>query len=100
MTAEVTDPARNRSWGRSAWCCSSPAFHHTDPASSATCARNRHGAGRVVRKTARRAGIGKGVTPLTLRHAFITAALDAEVPLQDMQEVASHADPADWIDAA
>jgi integrase len=38
---------------------------------------DRHGAGRIVRKTARRAGIGKAVTPRTLRHAFITAALDA-----------------------
>ena len=35
---------------------------------------NRHGAGRIVRHTARRAGIGKVVTPHTLRHAFITAA--------------------------
>jgi len=31
------------------------------------------GAGRIVRKVARRAGIGKAVTPHTLRHAFITA---------------------------
>ncbi len=38
---------------------------------------DRHGAGRIVRRTARRAGIGKVVTPHTLRHAFITAALDA-----------------------
>ena len=38
---------------------------------------DRHGAGRIVRKTARHAGIGKAVTPHTLRHAFITAALDA-----------------------
>jgi site-specific recombinase XerD len=30
---------------------------------------DRHGAGRVVRKTARRAGITKAVTPHTLRHA-------------------------------
>ena len=52
-----------------------------------------HGAGRVVRKVARRAGIGKTVTPHTLRHAFITAALDAGVPLRDVQEAASHADP-------
>ena len=36
---------------------------------------DRHGAGRVVRKVARRAGTGKAVTPHTLRHAFITAAL-------------------------
>ena len=54
---------------------------------------DRHSAGRVVRKVARRAGIGKAVTPRTLRHAFITAALDAGVPLRDVQEAASHADP-------
>ena len=29
----------------------------------------------------------------TLRHAFISAALDAGVPLRDVQEAASHADP-------
>ena len=34
---------------------------------------DRHGAGRIVRKVARRAGIAKAVTPHTLRHAFITA---------------------------
>ena len=54
---------------------------------------HRHGAGRVVRKVARRAGITKAVTPHTLRHAFITAALEAGVPLRDVQEAASHADP-------
>jgi len=54
---------------------------------------DRHGAGRIVRKAARRAGIGKSVTPHTLRHAFITAALDAGVPLRDVQEAASHSDP-------
>ena len=54
---------------------------------------DRHAAGRIVRKTARRAGIIKAVTPHTLRHAFITAALDAGVPLRDVQEAASHADP-------
>lgn len=31
--------------------------------------------------------------PHTLRHAFITAALDAGVPLGAVQEAASHADP-------
>ena len=35
---------------------------------------DRHGAGRIVRKAARPAGIGKTVTPHTFRHAFITAA--------------------------
>jgi integrase/recombinase XerD len=53
---------------------------------------DRHGAGRIVRKVTRRAGIGKTVTPHTLRHAFITAPLDAGVPLRDVQEAASHAD--------
>ena len=46
-------------------------------------------AARIVR----RAGITKPVGPYTLRHAFITAALDAGVPLRDVQEAASHADP-------
>ena len=54
---------------------------------------DRHGAGRIVRRVARRAGITKTVSPHTLRHAFITAALDAGVPLRDVQEAASHADP-------
>ena len=54
---------------------------------------DRHVAGRLVRKVARRAGIAKAVTPHTLRHAFITAAHDAGVPLRDVQEAASHADP-------
>ena len=54
---------------------------------------DRHGAARVVHRTACRARITKNVGPHTLRHAFITAALDAGVPLRDVQEAASHADP-------
>jgi site-specific recombinase XerD len=54
---------------------------------------DRHGAARIVRRVARNAGITKPVGPHTLRHAFITAALDAGVPLRDVQEAASHADP-------
>jgi integrase/recombinase XerD len=54
---------------------------------------DRHGAARIVRRITRRAGIAKNVSPHTLRHAFITAALDAGVPLRDVQEAASHADP-------
>jgi site-specific recombinase XerD len=54
---------------------------------------DRHGAARIVRRVTRRAGITKRVSPHTLRHAFITAALDAGVPLRDVQEAASHADP-------
>jgi site-specific recombinase XerD len=54
---------------------------------------DRHGAGRIVYRVAHRAGITKKVSPHTLRHAFITAALDAGVPLRDVQEAASHSDP-------
>ncbi len=49
---------------------------------------DRHGVGRIVRKVTRRAGITKPVGSHTLRHAFITAALDAGVPLRDVQETA------------
>jgi integrase/recombinase XerD len=54
---------------------------------------DRHGAARIVRRVTLRAGIAKHVGPHTLRHAFITAALDAGGPLRDVQEAASHADP-------
>jgi integrase/recombinase XerD len=54
---------------------------------------NRHQAARVVRRLAIHAGIDKTISPHSLRHSFITAALDAGVPLRDVQEAASHADP-------
>ncbi len=53
---------------------------------------DRHGAARIVRRVTHRAGIAKLIGPHTLR-TFITAALDAGVPLRDVQEAASHADP-------
>jgi site-specific recombinase XerD len=54
---------------------------------------NRHAATRIVRRAAKAAGMDKHISPHTLRHPFITAALDAGVPLRDVQEAASHADP-------
>ncbi len=48
---------------------------------------------RIVRRLARRAGIVKRISPHSLRHSFITAALDAGVPLRDVQIAARHADP-------
>src|SRR5258708_17316585 len=54
---------------------------------------DRHGAGRIVRRVARRAGLAKEIGPHTLRRGVITPALDAGVPLRDVQEAASHADP-------
>jgi len=49
--------------------CEGPIFLGADG-----CRLDRHGAGRIVRRVARRAGITKPVGPHTLRHAFITAA--------------------------
>jgi integrase/recombinase XerD len=55
---------------------------------------DRLGAGRIVRRVARRADLAKKIGPHTLRHAFITAAqMGAGVPLRDVQEASSHADP-------
>jgi integrase len=55
---------------------------------------SRHAADRSVKRLARRAGITKRISPHSLRHSFITAAFDAGVPLRDVQEAASHSDPA------
>jgi site-specific recombinase XerD len=41
---------------------------------------NRHAASRIVRRLAKRAGITKHISPHSLRHSFITAALDAGCP--------------------
>ncbi|MDQ4131354.1 MAG: tyrosine-type recombinase/integrase [Actinomycetota bacterium] len=38
------------------------------------------------------AGIVKRISPHSLRHSFITTALDARVPLRDVQIAARHAD--------
>jgi len=54
---------------------------------------DRHGAARIARQVARRAGITKAVGPHTLRHAFVSAAHDAGALPRDVQEAASHADP-------
>jgi integrase len=54
---------------------------------------DRHAATRIVKRLAKRAGIDKSISPHSLRHSFITAALDAGVALRDVQEAASHADP-------
>jgi integrase len=57
---------------------------------------HRYGAGRIVRMTARRAGIAKLVTPAHAAarvHHRSLLVFDAGVPLRDVQEAASHADP-------
>jgi hypothetical protein len=39
------------------------------------------------------AGVIENISPHSLRHSFIAAALDAGVPLRDVQIAARHADP-------
>ena len=48
---------------------------------------------RMVLRIAKSAGIPRHVSPRSLRHAAITNALDAGVPLRDAQILARHADP-------
>ena len=48
---------------------------------------------RMVRRIAKAAGIPRHVSPHSLRHAAITNALDASVPLRDAQILARHGDP-------
>ena len=62
---------------------------------------DRHAAGRIVRRLAKRAGIDKAISRHSVRHAAITAAitaaldaaLDAGCSLRDVQDFARHADP-------
>ena len=54
---------------------------------------NRRDAYRMVGHIAKAAGIPRHISPHSLRHAAITNALDAGVPLRDAQILARHADP-------
>jgi integrase/recombinase XerD len=54
---------------------------------------DRNAASRIVARLAKKAGIEHKVGCHALRHAYITAALDAGVPLRDVQLAACHADP-------
>ena len=54
---------------------------------------NRSAAARTVARLARQVGIIKHITPHSLRHSAITAALNAGVSLRDVQQFARHADP-------
>jgi len=68
---------------------SGPIFRNHD----GTGRLDRHASARIVRRLTKAAGIDKRISPHSLRHSFITAALDADVPLRDVQEAASHSDP-------
>lgn len=54
---------------------------------------DRRDAHRMVARIAKAAGIPRHISPHSLRHAAITNALDAGVPLRDAQILARHADP-------
>lgn len=54
---------------------------------------NRHQVTRIVKRVAKAAGIEETVSPHSLRHAAVTMALDANVPLHRVQDMARHADP-------
>jgi site-specific recombinase XerD len=54
---------------------------------------NRHAAARIIKRVAKKADVKKNITPHSMRHSFITAALDAGIPLRDVQHAARHADP-------
>lgn len=50
---------------------------------------------KTIRRLAQKAGIPSAdhITPHSLRHTFVTEALAAGAPLQDVQDAAGHADP-------
>lgn len=54
---------------------------------------DRRSAARVVVRLAKKVGIKKRLSPHSLRHAYVTACLDAGVPLRDVQIAARHSDP-------
>ena len=54
---------------------------------------DRRDAYRMVARIAKTAGIPRHISPHSTRHAAITNALDAGVPLRDAQILARHADP-------
>jgi integrase/recombinase XerD len=54
---------------------------------------DRYAAWRLIAKLVDAAGITKTISPHSLRHTFVTLALDAGVALRDVQDAAGHADP-------
>jgi site-specific recombinase XerD len=54
---------------------------------------NRKAAALAVERLCKKAGITKKISPHSLRHSYVTACLDAGVPLRDVQVAARHSDP-------
>lgn len=53
---------------------------------------DRAGAGRVVKRIVRSCGIGKRISPHSLRHTFVTLSRDAGIPDRDIIASTGHAD--------
>lgn len=53
---------------------------------------DRYCADRILERLVKRAGIEKRISPQSVRHSVITVALDADIPLRDVQVTASNAD--------
>lgn len=53
---------------------------------------NRKAAAGIVARLCEKAGITRKITPHSFRHSYVTAALDAGVPLRDVQIAARHSD--------
>lgn len=54
---------------------------------------NRKAAALAVSRLCKASGINKKISPHSLRHSYVTACLDAGVPLRDVQVAARHSDP-------
>ncbi|GAC1582944.1 MAG: tyrosine recombinase XerC [Candidatus Dormibacteria bacterium] len=54
---------------------------------------SRQEAHRIIARLGRATGLAARVYPHLLRHTWVTAALDAGAPLQDVQDAAGHRDP-------
>jgi integrase/recombinase XerD len=62
-------------------------------ATGALLGLSRHQGYRLTCRLVAAAGITRHLTPHSLRHGFVTGALDAGVPLHRVQDAAGHADP-------
>jgi site-specific recombinase XerD len=67
------------------------AFCSAAPSARTDCGMSRYELSTVIGTAAGLAGIGRKVTPLTLRHTFATHMYEAGVPVRDIQEMMGHA---------
>ena len=68
---------------------SGPVFPGRNPGEALT----RHVVGRIIKQLAKGCGIKSRISPHSLRHSFVTLALDSGAALRDVQDAAGHASP-------